>query len=369
MKKSLLIIILIISLIPYTVKGDELPDITDDIEIRTKWYKEELIEKYYPKGEALPGYLEDQNKKSYSNYGAYHPDYCTYPKDKYDIIQTIIFEYKNITFTQYIKFINFEYNDNITIVYEGEKEDFNIISNDNNELVIELNRLKTTPELMLFVDYNLEYDIEMYFDKELTKLTLKKHIANEKVLIPDRTWVNKNSTYYTTTDTVGYSTTGLVNNLGSTKRCRYRTINTYRYKIEKHYYDDNYYNKLDVEGYIPDMTDFKIYYKGEELIKTVEVPIYEKVTEYITKYKTIEVPKEIIKTIKVEVPVEVEVQKDESNKETDCPEPLLKEQVKYIDKIKKIYKTPKYMYLIIGSLSLIIITLSTILIKKMSTNN
>jgi len=361
MKKILLFILLIIFTSP--VQAEELPDITKDIEIRTKWYREEEVGKYHPKGEDLLGYIENPDKITYSDYySSYSNKNCLLSSENYLISQMNLKKYQVVIYTKYIKLSNFKYNDNVIIFNNGKKESFKVILNENNETVIELYMGYPTENLMLFVDYNEPYNITMYFDKKLTRVTLSKDINGEKMLIPDKSWITEQTEFDTISTENTYNNSGLVTYIGSSELCAFKQKYTYRYKIEKHYYDNEYHAYI--EGYLPDMTDIKVFYKGEELIKTIEVPVYEKVTEYITKHQTIEVPKEVIKT--------VEVYPEKTLTNCECPSsstdsecsPQVITEIQYVDKIKEVETVPKNIYILIISLTIIIIILTSYLIKK-----
>jgi len=358
MKKILFVILFSMFIIP--VSAQELPDITDDIEIRTKWYREEEVGKYHPKGEELPGYTENPDKVTYSTIGSYSSANCLLPTEYYNFYVINLKKYKIVNKTKYIKFTNFKYDNNITVLLNRVKINFEVISNKDDELIIGFSKSLETEKLTLFADYSGSYNVTMYLDEDLTQVTVSKDIVDAKILIPDRTWITSETTYYTTSSETAYENNDLVTYLGNNDTCRAIRINTYRYKIEKHYYDNEYHTY--VENYLPDMTDIKVYYKGEELVKTVEVPVYEKITEYITeyitKYQTIEVPKEIIKTI--------EINKEPTNTENEikeCPPEVITE-VTYVDKIKKITTIPKKIYILIFSMITIIFILIAWLIKK-----
>jgi len=357
MKKILFLTLLFMSIL--NVKAEELPEITNDIEIRTKWYKEEIVGKYHPKGEDLLGYIENPDKITYGNFGGYSANNCLVSEENYVISKMTLNKYKMINYTKIIKFTNFKYSDNVFVFEGGNLRNFEILSNENDEFIIQVTPVINTKDLMLFVDYEEPYNISIYADINLNIHTISKDINNKKVLIPDKTWITKESTFFETTSTTLYGNNALVTYNGSSETCKIKQIYTYRYKIEKVYYDQEYHKY--VENYLPDMTDIKVYYKGEKLIEKVEVPIYEKVIEY----KTIEVPKEIIKTIEVpkEIVKTIEVPKIIENEGKECNSEIIKE-IKYLDRIKEVYKIPKYIYLIVSTLIILIIILLLWLRKK-----
>lgn len=382
MKKILLLFIMIIFIFP--VYAEELPDITNDIEIRTKWYREEEIGQYHPKGDDLLGYTENPDKIEYSITSGYSSNYCLLPTENYLVYKTKIYKYKYVYYTKYITLTDFEYNNNVAIFYKGNKQNYDIISNDSKTVVLKLSLAASTEDLLLFIDYEKPYNITLSFDEELQTIALSKDINGEKVLIPDKTWITEDTTYFDSTSTANIVNKDLITHMGSNETCRYQQIYTYRYKINKIYYDDNYHHF--VEGYLPDMSDIKVYYKGEELIKTVEVPVYEKVIEYVTKYQTIEVPKEIIKTIEVpkeiiktvEVPVEtiktIETCSDKEssdtkpcecpiNNELSCPQQAII-QVVSLNQIKSFIKSSKLIHFVVLSFIVSVFILIFLIIKK-----
>ena len=372
MKKILLLFIMLIFIFP--VYAEELPDITNDIEIRTKWYRKEEVGQYHPKGDDLLGYIENPDKIKYSETSGYSTSNCLLPTENYLVYKTKIYKYKYVSYTKYITLTNFEYNDNVAIFYEGKQQKYDIISNDNNKIVLKLPQAFSTEYLLFFIDYEKPYNITLSFDEELQTIALSKDVNGKKVLIPDHTWLSENTYYRTSTSTTNIINNDLIIHMGSSDNCRYQRIYTYRYKINKVYYDDNYHHF--VEGYLPDMSDIKVYYKGKELIKTVEVPVYEKVIEYVTKYQTIEVPKEIIKTVKV--PVEtiktIEVcstKESPNNKLCECPEtnesscpPSTITKVVSLEQIKEFVKMPKLIHFLILSFTPFAIIIIFLIIKK-----
>lgn len=376
MKKIILFILLILP--TKLIYANELLEITEETEIHYKWYKEKEEGRYYSKMLQLEGYQEDTKNVIYGEWSNWNEDNCYLSKDNYQIENKTNWIYRAVKDTNYIKLINFVYNNNIIIFNEGVKQEYKIISNKNNELIIKLNNNQRTYSLMLYIEYELPYEIIMSYDELFNDITLTKKINGEKILIPDENWKNEKTKTMQLTSINEIPTGDLIIFTRKQKLCRYREIKTYRYKIEKEYYDDEYH--LNVSGYIPDYTDFKIYtnkitnnpeenesedtkeevkedesnkeetneiLKPVEIIKEIKIPYKEK--EYITKYQNIFSEPEIITKII----------------EKECnPEIISKKE--YIEIPKKIKYTPKIIYIIILFLSISILIL---ICKKMSFKN
>ena len=153
--------------------------------------------------------------------------------------------------------------------------------------------------------------------------------------------------YYIATDE-----TSLTKKIGQYQICKSTEIVAYKYKIEREYYDDDYHAY--VEGYIKDEDDYKLFYKEEPIINTVEI------TKEITKEKIVKQPQ----IQYVYLPSKNEIQKldsskDKENEITENKEctPQIKTQIKTEIKTieKEMIKTPKRVYIIIAILILLII--------------
>ena len=75
--KKISFIIIILFLTISKVSANELNDITENVEIKAKWYKEVKEETYYKKGVYLPGYTEDPSQIRYSNDFKWGESYCS----------------------------------------------------------------------------------------------------------------------------------------------------------------------------------------------------------------------------------------------------------------------------------------------------
>lgn len=357
MKKIIFVLFLVLNI--SKVYANETINITDDVEVKYKWYKEEIIDElYHKKGEDLEGYLEDTKKiKSGLYYTVWDGKYCTYSEDDYYIERDIMYEYNNVENSMYIKLEKIDYQEikKIQIFYKNKELEYNIIQNNNEQIIIKLNKYYETNYLWFYIDTEKEYDITLAYGKDFNRKTISKHIKNEKLLVPDKSWINEETKYVTTRNGIYIENDDFLKLFTSINLCRVKEKLTYRYKINKVYYDDNYHSYI--EGYLPDYNDYIIEYNSELPTDIVEITktIVDKQKEYIY----IENEKNKLTTT---------VQED--NKENilnqnECNKPNTVIETKYIenDIIKKIYKIPKKIYLLITIL-LLIITIQTIRLKK-----
>ena len=324
MKKILFTIILLLSISP--TYAEEI-DITNDIEIKTKWYKEEIEDTYYKKGEPLEGYIEDQSRISYSKELEWSEEYCTGAiSDQKRVLRV----YKLLEGIRYIVLDRFNYNNNVIILYKGMPYRYEIQFQNEEKVTFKLVHTAEPNNLIIIVDTNEPFNITLTSDH--TQL-LYKQVRNEKVLIPNNTWMLLNDSYEEVVRIDSEEKGGFVTLLTETRQCAKQEEKTYRYKINRTYYDNEYHSFI--EGYLPDYTDYKVYYKGKELIK-----------ENIKYIKG----DNIIKYIKGED--KITYVETCSNEES---EPIKEIEYKYIDNSKVIEKTPKKIkYILFGLISIIL---------------
>lgn len=356
-KKILLILVIIITSFEF-VEANEYLEITDDIEIRYKWYKEKKEGDYYLSKENIPGYIIDYNNYKYGEYSLWNKENCKLSDEFYLKEYKTFRIYNQIAKITSIELKNFIYNNNIQIYHNGQKIGYNIVSNENNTVRINLKSGYICDNLIFYIEDEQDYTINLYVNKKFEIPILSKKISNEKVLIPDKTWITEDTKYIKLEGNVYYKTTDLTTLINEYEVCRYREKYFYKYQIKKEYYDDNYY--VNVEGYIKDPNDYKIFYKGEPIVNTIE----------ITKEKIIKEPQ----IEYVYIPAENEIQKNDSSsekneisKQTEITDKkcLPKIETKIVE--KEIFKTPKKLYIIIIILILLIIVLIKKCLKNMST--
>lgn len=354
MKKILLIIIT--SFLFLTIAyAEESLDISSNIKIKYKWYKEEIIDsKYYQINSVLDGYIEDKKNISYGNFSNYNENNCFLSRANYEAEYKPIYKYNLIIDTKTIKLsgISQDKIKEIKIYSNMSELEYIINSSTNNSVIISLNNFISTSDIWFYIDTDYEYDITLGTDTTFSWITLYKHVSNhEKVLIPDKTWIVSESHYVNNTDTTSLNDTYFRTMISKNYLCRVRPILTYRYKLEKKYYDDEYHEY--VEGYLPDINDYIIEYTGAIPTKTVE----------ITKTEIETIIKKIPETKYVYLENEEQVENiDEEIEENKCEKEI---ETKYITNnvVKEVKQTPKKIYYVISILSIITI-LEFIIIKK-----
>jgi len=320
----------------------------DNYEIRYRFYQENTEWLYFPKGEILDEYMEDDRDITYSEFSDWQES-CNVDPEIYDIEYRHEYTYQELKKIAAIYFTNFSnINSNIAIYpyVNNKKINREYTYEQNGDIHIKLDDYYDASELLLYAyfrNYN-EYDISFYSDynfeeKILEKRIVPTHVYNYNL---DSSYTTNENSYTINTYDSAKEENDFRTKISEKQECRYRRINTYRYKILKVYYDDNYYTNVD--GYKKDYTDFKIFYKKD--------------TEYIEVMKVdkeyIEVPKYI--EIEKEVPTYVEIEKEIPVIET---QEVVKTEYVYFN-----YK--KYLVYIIPLLILSIILF--LVIKKCRTN-
>jgi len=357
--KIFLVIILSIKIVSAEEieKVEELKDITDNVEIRYKWYKEKVFGDYYPLEEENEGYFVDVKKIKAGSVSTWDTGKCSLPKNHYFVEYAFRMTYESVQSIKYVEIKNITFNDNIKVYYNNQLLNYRIVTNKENQIVIDLEDKYRADTLIFYIDTDKEYQITLYSDKYLTSPVLSKQVSSNYPLIPDETWKLPTTPYENHYTTIEFKETTLTKKKKQQQICRATEILAYKYKIEREYYDNDYHTY--VEGYIKDEDDYKIFYKEEPIINTIEI------IKEITKEKIVKEPE--IKYIYL--PSKNEIQKFDSSKnkenekqqKTECT-PQIKTKVKTEIKTveKEILKTPKKIYMIIAILILSII----FLIKK-----
>ncbi len=333
--KKLLVIFLYIVLSIDNVLAEDITGIAD---IKYKWYKQEETDGiYYSKKDKLDGYLEDVQNIQYDDYTEWKPEYCNYSKDDYLIEEKEITTYDKIVKTKYIRIdINIGSacaNDNTCfseiLVFSGKnKVDYNIIKNEQNTKVLELFYAIDINDLWFYINANTRYSIYATDNINAFFFNLGYGLNEHwRVIIPFENWILKNARYNNETTEEEIMITPFVKNIETKKVCRIREKKTYRYKITKQYYDDEYHTNID--GYLPDINDYVINY-DRNLEKTEYVYINEDIKQE---------------------------DKEETNEATDI-KPGVVYRTKYIDKITK------KGYIVLLILMMVIIVESWIIVKN-----
>lgn len=334
-------IILILTLLPTNmVNAIEYPEITSDVEIRYKWYKEAVEGDYYPKKDIKEGDLVDETNIKYGKISDFFEEKnCKLSEENYKLEKQLTNIYRKVRDTRYILFENFNYQDNVKIYYNNKLIDFEIISNEMNQLIIDLKKNYISETLLFVIQNAQKYKVSFYTDKDLKNYIISKEINDEMIFSADKSWITPKTTFvdYYTKDKLKNS--DLTNKLSQHYECKYQEIYVYKYEIKKEYYDDNYH--LNVDGYIKDINDYKIFYKGNPITNIIE----------ITKEKIVKEPQYIYIENQ-----NVKKENDSSEKETTCV-PKIKTEIKTKIIEKEIFKTPKKMYLTLILLFIMIIIL------------
>lgn len=343
-----------IIIIPFNlVKAEEYPEITNDIEIRYKWYKEVITGDYYPQKDIQEGDLIDSKNITYGKSSAWKEEYCDLSPDSYMLQKKVTINYRRVNNVRYVILENYsfngEINKNIQIYQDNKLINYDVISNGANKLKIDLKKLYMCQTLVFFIHSNSKYKITLYADVNLTKEVVAKEIQDEKILIPDKTWITPKTVFTTEITSKEYVSSDLFLETSRTYKCSYKEKYIYKYEIQREYYDDNYH--LNVDGYIKDAEDYKIYYKETPITNIIEIT-----KEKIVKQPQIEY---------IYIPSENNIQETDSSKIKECPTQIktqIKTKIETVE--KETFKVPKIIYLIIIILILIIIFLSTKLYKK-----
>jgi len=354
-----IVLFLIFTLGIGNVYAKELNNITNQSQIKYKWYKEEFVDgMYYPKKDKLNGYVEDITNIKYSDYSVWNKEYCNYSLENYILDKKTKYIYQIVSGTKYIKLENISHKDinEIQIFYRKNLLNYEIIENTEEIIKIELNNFYETNDLWFYIDTDKEYDIVLSGYKDYSTTNLSKHIKQEKFLLPDKTWLTEKTMYATHYTEIPLITTDFIKLKNSETICRVKEIETYRYKINKIYFDDNYYTFI--ENYLPDKNDYIIEYNGQIPKETITITKTEtiKEKEYIYLENSEIQQNEQLNIIKQETEIK--------NNEQSESKPII--ETKYVEKevLKEIKKVPKTIYVVILFLLLIIITETIVIIKK-----
>ena len=348
--KIFLVIILSIKLVNAEEidKGEELKDITDNVEIRYKWYKEKITGNYYPLKDEQEGYIVDTNKIKEGKVSTWDNGKCSLPKNHYFVEYDFRMTYESVKSVRYAEIKNITFNDNIKVYHDNKLIDYRIVTNEENLIIIDLKIGYRADTLIFYIDTDKQYQIVLYNDKPLISPLLSKQVSSKYPVIPDETWklsTTKYENHYTIEE---FQETSLTKKIKQEQICRATEILAYKYKVEREYYDNDYHTY--VEGYIKDELDYKLFYKENPIINTIEI------TKEITKEKIVKQPQ----IQYVYLPSKNEIQKLDSskNKENEKIEnnkctPQIKTEIKTIE--KEIFKIPKRVYIIITILIFLII--------------
>ena len=340
MKKIVLLLIFILG-ISHVMAITET-DITKDANIKYKWYKEIIIDElYYPKKDELTDYLEDVMKREYGEFSEWKSEYCNYSEDYYLVEKKVITSYDRLDKIKYILIANASATcpsgrctDEVKVYYNFENLSYKVLKDNYFGLLIELPDYYEPEKLLFYINTEHKQVIYLSKNKDIPPIMIASPASSENIQVVNNNWEARDEAYI---HTFGNDLTiPLIKNINEEEICRVSEISTYRYKVEKEYYDDGFHVK--VEDYIPDIVNYQINYtkpfpEVKEIVKNILVPKIEK--EYVYSQNESEV--------------------------NECADDRVIYQTKYVDKF--INRVPRQVSILIIVLGLIIIFL---IIKIMS---
>ena len=245
-------------------------------EKRFRFYREEKEGDYFKKGEVNDKYdYEDNDDIIYRNIGDYK-DSCSAGNDNVIVEKKIVYPYKIIPKAKYLKLGNIPSNLNIKkidIYYNEEKVSYDIKNcttcsgttiKAGGSMSIVFDEPLTVGNIRLVVEQEKtnSFAYFAYFNDENYIQIINKILSSMKneYLIDDYSYQYNNfkETYYSDEkverDYVKYP-------LEEKEMCIEKEILTYRYNLNKKYYDNNYHTSVDDSSYVKDEADYKVYYK------------------------------------------------------------------------------------------------------------
>ena len=347
MRKKIILLLCCSFLISNEVLAEEVTSLNleENLKIKYLWYTYNRVEgTYYQKGKDLSGYIEDSTNITYGDFTEWSKSYCNYSKDNYIVEYRYKHQYQSPNNTRYIRITNFADIKSIKVYSNMQNIPYDYLKNNSSEITIDLKNEYLTDTVWIYIDTANPFEVSFLYNKNNDSYSAYKSLPQGGVYVPDNTWLEKNNNSKNLYEFEKKPSTDLKKYIGSSLECRVSEIKTYRYKLQKNYYDDNYYEYI--EGYFPDTTNYLAEYNGEIPEKIVTQTITKDVP--VTEYVYLDGEKEIVKE--------------------DCSNPKPNVKTKYIenDVIKEVYKIPKKVYFTIAFL--IITILFELLIMKKKSN-
>ena len=288
--KKIILSFIIILFMPIA-NAEELTEL-NNYEIKYKFYKEKVDSLYYPKGLSLEGYTEDGSNIQYEDYTDWQ-DNCNINNNS-QIEYKKEYTYKEIKKVGSIKLFNFsdERDQTGIIVYNGNKKiNYQNVSPSWSEIHLKLDDYYEADNLLIYTFFlnKIDFTIIMYSDHNFEEPILEKRIIRSNfynIVVDSKFYVYPNA-YIKNTYDRELEDNFFRKKINENTQCRSRNILTYRYKVDREYYDNNYYEYI--EGYQKDYDDFKIYYQKDT--NYIEVSKIEKEYINIPEYKYFEIPK------------------------------------------------------------------------------
>ena len=226
------------------VKAEESINISSNSTIKYKWYIEEKVdERYSAKGYSSDEYYEDVDKVKYGESSPWSENYCRFSNVTYDVSKRVETIYYHVADTKYIKITNFTPNDSIRIFTNAKEIEYKVERSKTNEIIIDLLNSYRVETLLFYINMNQPGSMYLSSDETFDNSMSLYHHINEKeiILIPDKTWIYEKTKYYKTPLKDNEKVNDFMTFEGFKTVCSVRNIYTYRYKINKKYYDDDYH--------------------------------------------------------------------------------------------------------------------------------
>ena len=317
-------------------------DITNDTDVKFKWYREVITDElYYPKKDVLDGYYQDDKNVEYGPYSEWKSEYCNYSEEYYLVETKTIVTYDKLDKIKYVLIANASSTcptgrctGAIRVYYDFENLDYEILKDNYFGFLISLPGYYEPEKLLFYIETEHKQVIYLSKNIDIPPIMIASPPSSENIQVVNNNWEARDEAYIRVE--ANDLDIPLIRNIKDDKVCRVREINTYRYKVEKEYYDDEYYTMVD--DYIPDIDNYQVIYtkefpKSKEVIKNILVPKIEK--EYIYSNDIIS---------------------------SECDDNKVIYQNKYIDRF--VNKVPRKFYILIVFLGIIIVLLLVKLLSK-----
>lgn len=285
MKKILFLLLLFFVFIPsiyakeygkWTLKDENMHK-DALIEYRYRFYKEEKNGKYLTYDDIKVNdykYVDKDNLK-YSSYSNWQ-DSCLVDTKRYQVENKSLYVYQKVLPIRFIMIDKIDDLHNILDIkiYNKDKlvnykflECANCVNSfkdnlENKIIKLQLDELIDSDNLSIFVSFevNTNYRLTASNDASFNKIALQKEVSGKDITyLFDKDWL-ENTTYGDNFYSENEINSDFVKQIGMEDKCRYKEFKMFYYNLDKVYYDDNYYTNVD--GYIKDLDDYKIYYSN-----------------------------------------------------------------------------------------------------------
>ena len=179
-KKVILIILLIFTAI-IPAKANEYPEVTNDIEIRYKWYKEIVSEEgeYYPLSKISTQDKYDKNNYKYvGKANVYNEENCSLSEEYYLLKKRTKRTYQKIQDSPFVLIENITPETEIKIYYKNIPINYGYTIKSNNQMKINLFSSYQNSDLLFFINTDYKYKISIYEDVFYDKKKINKTFEN-----------------------------------------------------------------------------------------------------------------------------------------------------------------------------------------------